>query len=81
MENQTEQKRLTREQIEAIAAPVAAHVDIAYNTDRYGNTQIEFRSKEDGSLSWRCWNFESDFEYGLKKHVSLLADYIARGWI
>lgn len=81
METKTEKARLTRAQIEAIVSPVAANVNVAYNTDVYGNTQIEFRSKEDGSLSWRGWNFEPDFEYGLNKHVSLLTDYIARGWI
>ena len=35
---------------------------VSYNFDKYGSTQVEIREVDGGSLIWRAWSYESNFE-------------------
>lgn len=55
---------------------------VSYNFDKYGSTQVEIREVDGGSLIWRAWSYESNFENVLESaldHSGVLktADEIA----
>ncbi|EHJ9450436.1 DUF905 family protein [Salmonella enterica] len=56
------------EQIVASQAVTLIDVKIAAIT-KYGDHQVEIRSKETGQLIWRAWDFEKDFKEDLAREL------------
>lgn len=66
---------MERKAIEKIVAGQAValiDVKIAAVT-KYGDHQVEIRSKETGQLIWRAWDFEKDFKEDLERELQRYA--------
>lgn len=75
---------MTHDQIVAMVGKYNIKSDraVSYNFDKYGSTQVEIREVDGGSLIWRGWSYESNFENVLESaldHSGVLktADEIA----
>lgn len=75
---------MTHDQIVAMVGKYNIKADraVSYNFDKYGSTQVEIREVDGGSLIWRAWSYESNFENVLESaldHSGVLktADEIA----
>lgn len=75
---------MTHDQIVAMVGKYNIKDDraVSYNFDKYGSTQVEIREVDGGSLIWRAWSYESNFENVLESaldHSGVLktADEIA----
>ncbi|EDE4269625.1 hypothetical protein BUM04_19270 [Salmonella enterica subsp. enterica serovar Poona] len=75
---------MTHDQIVAMVGKYNIKADraVSYNFDKYGSTQVEIREVDGGSLIWRGWSYESNFENVLESaldHSGVLktADEIA----
>lgn len=75
---------MTHDQIVAMVGKYNIKSDraVSYNFDKYGSTQVEIREVDGGSLIWRAWSYESNFENVLESaldHSGVLktADEIA----
>uniref|UniRef100_A0AB39C1D1 Uncharacterized protein n=1 Tax=Salmonella phage PMBT19 TaxID=3229743 RepID=A0AB39C1D1_9CAUD len=75
---------MTHDQIVAMVGKYNIKADraVSYNYDVYGSTQVEIREVDGGSLIWRGWSYESNFENVLESaldHSGVLktADEIA----
>ncbi|ENR0965156.1 hypothetical protein ACETN9_004355 [Salmonella enterica] len=75
---------MTHDQIVAMVGKYNIKADraVSYNFDKYGSTQVEIREDDGGSLIWRGWSYESNFENVLESaldHSGVLktADEIA----
>lgn len=75
---------MTHDQIVAMVGKYNIKADraVSYNFDKYGSTQVEIREIDGGSLIWRAWSYESNFENVLESaldHSGVLktADEIA----
>ncbi|HDZ4410776.1 TPA: hypothetical protein RTB91_004279 [Salmonella enterica subsp. enterica serovar Monophasic] len=75
---------MTHDQIVAMVGKYNIKSDraVSYNFDKYGSTQVEIREVDGGSLIWRTWSYESNFENVLESaldHSGVLktADEIA----
>ncbi|EOI7225324.1 hypothetical protein ACMVOL_004624 [Salmonella enterica subsp. enterica serovar 4,[5],12:i:-] len=75
---------MTYDQIVAMVGKYNIKADraVSYNFDKYGSTQVEIREVDGGSLIWRAWSYESNFENVLESaldHSGVLktADEIA----
>ncbi|EDM2786109.1 hypothetical protein CQM94_18335 [Salmonella enterica subsp. enterica serovar Typhimurium] len=75
---------MTHDKIVAMVNKYSIKADraVTYNFDKYGSTQVEIREVEGGSLIWRAWSYESNFENVLESaldHSGVLktADEIA----
>lgn len=55
---------MTHDQIVAMVGKYNIKADraVSYNFDKYGSTQVEIREVDGGSLIWRAWSYESNFE-------------------
>lgn len=55
---------MTHDQIVAMVGKYNIKADraVSYNYDVYGSTQVEIREIDGGSLIWRAWSYESNFE-------------------
>ncbi|EBU3319624.1 hypothetical protein CVX28_15595 [Salmonella enterica] len=55
---------MTHDQIVAMVGKYNIKADraVSYNFDKYGSTQVEIREAVGGSLIWRAWSYESNFE-------------------
>lgn len=55
---------MTHDQIVAMVNKYSIKADraVSYNFDKYGSTQVEIREVDGGSLIWRAWSYESNFE-------------------
>ncbi|EIS2778911.1 hypothetical protein LZH03_002797 [Salmonella enterica subsp. enterica serovar Typhimurium] len=55
---------MTHDQIVAMVGKYNIKADraVSYNFDKYGSTQVEIREIDGGSLIWRAWSYESNFE-------------------
>ncbi|AFO71181.1 hypothetical protein CHI_71 [Chivirus chi] len=55
---------MTHDQIVAMVGKYNIKADraVSYNYDVYGSTQVEIREVDGGSLIWRAWSYESNFE-------------------
>lgn len=55
---------MTHDQIVAMVGKYNIKSDraVSYNFDKYGSTQVEIREVDGGSLIWRAWSYESNFE-------------------
>lgn len=55
---------MTHDQIVAMVGKYNIKADraVSYNYDVYGSTQVEIREVDGGSLIWRAWSYETNFE-------------------
>ncbi|MGK7564642.1 hypothetical protein [Salmonella enterica] len=55
---------MTHDQIVAMVNKYSIKADraVSYHFDKYGSTQVEIREVDGGSLIWRAWSYESNFE-------------------
>ncbi|EBW4069002.1 hypothetical protein DPF68_21660 [Salmonella enterica subsp. enterica serovar Typhimurium] len=55
---------MTHDQIVAMVGKYNIKADraVSYHFDKYGSTQVEIREVDGGSLIWRAWSYESNFE-------------------
>ncbi len=55
---------MTHDQIVAMVGKYNIKADraVSYNFDKYGSTQVEIREVDGGSLIWRAWSYETNFE-------------------